>query len=84
MFLIIPLPHDFACVNQTDPMLGVSAIVAQCDSVISLKYYSRAWCCVEIMIVQMFLKSYGLVHVLVHPNEDIEGNDEKWILREGF
>ena len=74
-------------------MLGVSAlpmIVAQCDSMISLvddKYYSRAWCCVEVMIVQTLMKSYGLhhwyEHVLVQPNRDTEGNDEQWILREG-
>ena len=68
-------------------MLGVSAIVEQCDSVISLKYYSRAWCCVEVMIVQTLMESYGLhrwyEHVLDRPNEDIEGNDEKWILQEG-
>ena len=68
-------------------MLGVSAlpmIVAQCDSLISLvddKYYSRAWCCVEVMIVQTLIKSYGIhqwyEHLLVHPSEGTQENDEK-------
>ena len=93
VFLTISVLQDFACVNQDEPMLGVSAlpmIVAQCDSLISLvddKYYSRAWCCVEVMIVQTLMKSYGLhqwyEHVPVHPNEGTQENDEKWILREG-
>ena len=56
-------------------------------SLIDDKYYSRAWCCVEVMIVQTLMKSYGLhqwyEHVLVQSNKDIEGSDEKWILQEG-
>ena len=90
--LTISVLQDYAYVNQDDPMLGVSAlpmIVAQSDSLISLvddKYYSRAWCCVEVMIVQTLMKSYGLhqwyEHVLVHPNEGTEENDKQWILRE--
>ncbi|KAL9613087.1 MAG: hypothetical protein Q9167_002344 [Letrouitia subvulpina] len=57
---------DHACVNQDDPMSGVSAlpmIITQCDAVISLiddRYYNRAWCCLEAMMVQTLQTSYGL------------------------
>ena len=56
--------QDYACVDQDDPALGVSVlpiIVAQCNVVISLvdnKYYDRAWCSVEVMMVQRLKMSY--------------------------
>jgi hypothetical protein len=71
-------------------MPGVSAlpmILAQCNAVISLvddKYHDRAWCSVEVMMVQTLKKSYNLhlwyEHVLVQPDEDRGGR--KWVLRE--
>lgn len=73
-------------------MRGVSAlpmIVAQCNAVISLideEYYNRAWCSVEVMMVQALKKSYNLhlwyEHVLGQPDgkgkSDVDG-----VLREG-
>ncbi|KAF1988652.1 hypothetical protein K402DRAFT_452852 [Aulographum hederae CBS 113979] len=59
---------DFACVNQDDPMSGVSALpmnLAQCDAMISLiddEYYSRAWCSVEVMMAKTLRDSY-LTHI---------------------
>lgn len=47
-------------------MPGVNALpmlLAQCDAVISLinnDYYDRAWCCVEVMMVQVLRRAYGL------------------------
>ena len=47
---------DVACINQDDPMPGISAlpmIVAQCNTLISLVddgYHDRAWCSVEVMM----------------------------------
>lgn len=74
-------------------MSGVSAlpmILAQCDAMISLvddKYHERAWCSVEVMMMQMLKKSYDLhlwyEHVLVQPDENNNGGHEKWVLREG-
>jgi len=89
----LPLSQDLACVNQEDPMPGVSAlpmILAQCNAVISLvddQYHNRAWCTVEAMMVQTLKKSYNLhlwyEHVLVQPDENNEEGGGKWILREG-
>ena len=74
-------------------MPGVAAlpmILAQCNAVISLvddKYHERAWCSVEVMMVQTLKKSYNLhlwyQHVLVQPDENNEGGGGKWGLREG-
>ena len=73
-------------------MPGVSAlpmILAQCNAVISLvddKYHERAWCSVEVMMVQTLKKFYNLhlwyEHVLVQPDENKEGSGGKWVLRE--
>lgn len=47
-------------------MPGVHAlpmILTQCDAVISIAdefYYGRAWCSVEILLIQTLKKSYGL------------------------
>ncbi|KAF2173554.1 hypothetical protein M409DRAFT_15834 [Zasmidium cellare ATCC 36951] len=59
---------DFACIDQDAPMPGISAlplIIAQCDALISLvdeQYHQRAWCSVEVMMVQALRERYG-VHV---------------------
>ena len=58
--------QDHACVDQDDPMPGVSAllmIIAQCNALISLIddiYYQRAWCSVEVMMVQALKRSYHM------------------------
>ena len=74
-------------------MPGVSAlpmIVAQCNAMISLvddEYYKRAWCSVEVMIVQTLKKIYNLhlwyEHVPLQPDNDREKGNGKWTLREG-
>ena len=74
-------------------MPGVSAlpmILAQCNAVISLvddQYYKRAWCSVEVLMVQMLRKSYNLhlwyEHVSVQIDENQSRGVEKWVLREG-
>ena len=74
-------------------MPGVSAlpmILAQCDAVISLiddNYHQRAWCSVEVMMVQTLRRSYDLhlwyYHVLVQSDEDKPVDCDKWDLREG-
>lgn len=65
-------------------------ILAQCNAVISLvddKYHKRAWCSVEVMMVQTIKKSYNLhlwyEHVLIQPGESKDGGGGKWVLREG-
>lgn len=73
-------------------MPGVSAlpmIVAQCNAVISLldeKYHTRAWCSVEVMLVQTLRRSYGLhlwyEQVLLQPDEKSQGGGKKWALQE--
>ncbi|KAI0630345.1 hypothetical protein C8Q77DRAFT_1064118 [Trametes polyzona] len=57
---------DYACVDQDSPAAGVNALplnLAQCDAVISLvdeKYYTRAWCSVEVLMVQTLRRSWGI------------------------
>jgi hypothetical protein len=57
---------DFACIDQDFPSSGIAAlpmILAQCDAIISIvddKYYGRAWCSVEMMMIQALQRSYGL------------------------
>lgn len=57
---------DYACVCQDDPLPGVHAlplILMQCNAVISLfddDYYDRAWCSVEVLMIQAIKKSYNL------------------------
>ncbi|KAM0325900.1 hypothetical protein ACHAQA_007203 [Verticillium albo-atrum] len=76
---------DHSCVDQDDPMPGVSAlpmIVAQCNAVISLvdeHYYERAWCSVEVMMVQRLRRAYGL-HLWY---EHVDVPEKGWALREG-
>lgn len=58
--------QDSACINQDDPAPGVSALpilLAQCNAVISLideEYHTRAWCSVEVAMVQQLRESYKL------------------------
>ncbi|KAG7152015.1 hypothetical protein HYQ46_012157 [Verticillium longisporum] len=57
-------------------------IVAQCNAVISLvdgQYYERAWCSVEVMMVQQLRRAYGL-HLWY---EHIATGRGVWELREG-
>ncbi|KAM0275953.1 hypothetical protein ACHAQH_007254 [Verticillium albo-atrum] len=76
---------DHSCVDQDDPMPGVSAlpmVVAQCNAVISLvdkNYYERAWCSVEVMMVQRLKQAYGL-HLWYEHAPAAAG---VWELREG-
>ncbi|AEO65533.1 uncharacterized protein THITE_2033176, partial [Thermothielavioides terrestris NRRL 8126] len=85
---------DHACVDQDDPMPGVTAlpmIVAQCNALISLVddlYYTRAWCAVEAMMIQKLKRAYN-VHLWYEqvprlPGERSDENDDaqEWCLRE--
>ncbi|KAH9858736.1 hypothetical protein C2E23DRAFT_880176 [Lenzites betulinus] len=57
---------DVACVDQDAPDAGVNALLfnlMQCDAVISLvdeTYYSRAWCSVEVLMVQTLRLAWRL------------------------
>ena len=78
--------QDYACIDQNNPSPGISSlpmIVAQCDVVISLiddDYYDRAWCSVEVMMIQTLSKSYGL-HLWYEQVADEQTGG--WMLREG-
>ncbi|PGH02384.1 hypothetical protein GX51_04692 [Blastomyces parvus] len=89
---------DHACIDQENPAPGVSSlpmILVQCDAVISLfddLYHRRAWCSVEVMMVQTLRKSYGrhlwyeqvlAPRSLGDADGACENGNEKWILREG-
>src|SRR4051794_4380749 len=88
------MTQDFACVDQDNPVAGVSAlpiIIAQCDAVISLvdsNYYERAWCCVEAGMVQRLRSDYSkhLWYEHVPAVKDSDGpepnkSNAKWTLR---
>ncbi len=76
-------------------MPGVSAlpmIVAQCDALISLvddAYYSRAWCSVEVKMVQTLKKSYNMHLWYEHgavgqPGETgYQSGENNFVLRQG-
>ncbi|KAI1873598.1 hypothetical protein JX265_005220 [Neoarthrinium moseri] len=74
---------DSACINQKNPGPGVSALpilLAQCDVVISLvdrDYYNRAWCCIEVAMVQQLSRSYKLHHWYEHKDSTEGQNGEK-------
>lgn len=76
---------DHACVDQDNPAPGVAAlpmIIAQCNALISLvddAYHTRAWCSVEVMMVQTLRRSYNLHMWYEHVLSDSGGG----ILREG-
>ncbi len=85
------LPQDHACVDQDDPMRGVSAlpmIIVQCDAMISLvdgTHYNRAWCSLEAMMIQTLKESYGLHLWYGHVplNENTGEESTTGFLREG-
>ncbi|KAI6169057.1 hypothetical protein EDD17DRAFT_1524747 [Pisolithus thermaeus] len=76
---------DHACVDQDKPAPGVAAlpmIIAQCNALISLvddAYHTRAWCSVEVMMVQTLRKSYKL-HMWY---EHVLSDSDRGTLREG-
>ncbi|GIZ45887.1 hypothetical protein CKM354_000903500 [Cercospora kikuchii] len=59
---------DFACIDPEHQESGVAALpmlLAQCDAVISVvddKYYHRAWCNVEVMMIHKLRRTYGVHH----------------------
>ncbi|KAM0268232.1 hypothetical protein ACHAQH_010031 [Verticillium albo-atrum] len=71
---------DIACINQKDPKPGVASlpmVVAQCNALISLvddTYYDRAWCAVEVMILQSLRRPYGLHLWYEHNISGVEGS----------
>ncbi|KAE8315174.1 hypothetical protein BDV41DRAFT_200098 [Aspergillus transmontanensis] len=77
---------DWACIDQDNPLPGIAALplnLAQCDAVISLldnSYHSRAWCCVEVMIIQILRRSYGLHSWYEHTKIE---NTQHWAIKEG-
>ena len=57
-------------------------ILSQCNAVISLvddRYYTRAWCSLEVLMVQTLTRSYGL-HLWY---EHVAAGDGGWELRPG-
>lgn len=73
--------QDFACVDQSNTKPGVAALpmnLAQCNAMISLideTYYDRSWCCVEVLMIQTLLNSYGL-HLWYEHVVGTEGTEE--------
>ncbi|KAL0944564.1 uncharacterized protein CTRU02_202451 [Colletotrichum truncatum] len=71
---------DHACVDQDDPNAGVAALpmfLAQCDAMISLyddQYYDRAWCAVEVIMIETLRSSYG-IHQWYEHIEERAGDD---------
>ncbi|KAK4892639.1 hypothetical protein LTR27_008915 [Elasticomyces elasticus] len=88
---------DCACIDQANKIpgrkqRGIAALplyVAQCNAMISLvddQYYERAWCAVEVLMMQTLRESYKqhewLVHRLQSPTDRTigaleHGNDQK-------
>lgn len=61
-------------------------ILAQCNAVVSLvddEYYTRAWCSVEVMMVQTLKRSYHLHEWHEQTREDGDQELSKWTLRPG-
>jgi len=61
----LTLSQDYACIDQDNPAPGVTALpllLAQCNVVISIvdddDYYRRAWCALEILMIQTLENSY--------------------------
>ena len=64
--------------------------LAQCNALISLpddRYYERAWCSLESMMIQGLKLSYNMhewwEHVAPQLTDDREGSSENWGLRAG-
>ena len=72
--------------DQDHQQQGLAALpmsLAQCNAMISLiddTYYERAWCCIEVMMIQTLRKSYGL-HLWY---EHVIQADNKEFLRHGL
>jgi tetratricopeptide (TPR) repeat protein len=74
--------QDSACIDQDDTakkVRGISSlplIIAQCDAIISLvddTYYSRAWCAVEVLLMQtmaLYKRHECFEHLLNDPFSD--------------
>ncbi|KAF4972131.1 hypothetical protein FZEAL_9663 [Fusarium zealandicum] len=79
---------DYSCVCQDDPMPGVRAlpmILMQCNAVISLyddddDDYGRAWCSVEVLMIQAIKRSYNL-HLWYEQRP--KRAEEGWVLEDG-
>ncbi|KAM0322083.1 hypothetical protein ACHAQA_009712 [Verticillium albo-atrum] len=71
---------DIVCINQKDPKPGVASlpmVVAQCNALIGLvddTYYDRAWCAVEVMMLQSLRRPYGLHLWYEHKVSGVEGS----------
>jgi hypothetical protein len=50
-------------------------------SIIGPSYYDRAWCCVEVVTIQVLQKSYNAHHWFEYREDSREG--EKSVLRDG-
>ncbi|KAF2730554.1 hypothetical protein EJ04DRAFT_555362 [Polyplosphaeria fusca] len=85
---------DYACIDQDDPLPGVTALpllLAQCNAVISLvdngDYYTRAWCALEIVMIQTLEKSYQkhkwYEYAPSSAPSETEGGGMEWTLRAG-
>ncbi|OJT07177.1 hypothetical protein TRAPUB_1992 [Trametes pubescens] len=67
--------QDYACVDQLSPATGVNALplnLMQCNTVISLfdeRYYSRAWCSLEVLIVQTLRRAWRMHSWYVYDKE---------------
>jgi tetratricopeptide (TPR) repeat protein len=84
--LLSPCPYlysqDSACIDQDETakkVRGISSlplIIAQCDAIISLvddTYYSRAWCAVEVLLMQtmaLYKRHECFEHLLNDPSSD--------------
>ena len=81
---------DYACIDQEDPMSGIAAlpmIIAQCNALISLvdaNYYNRAWCSVEVMMIQALRRTYNLHSWFEHvanTEASKSGGNYNWTLK---
>jgi tetratricopeptide (TPR) repeat protein len=85
--------QDYACIDQDNPTSGVTALpmlLAQCNAVISIvdhdDYYTRAWCALEIVMIQTLQKSYQKhkwYEYAPSSTSSDQGGREMWTLRPG-
>ncbi|RYN31603.1 hypothetical protein AA0115_g4010 [Alternaria tenuissima] len=75
---------DYACVDQENALekeRGIDALplaVTQCNAMISLvddRYYERAWCAVEFMLMRALFESYGLHQWWEHADGTLRKGD---------
>jgi hypothetical protein len=82
---------DYACIDQDNPTSGIAAlpmIIAQCNALISLvdaDYYDRAWCSVEVTMIQALKRTYSLHKWFEHVHDQgrWDSHGSQWSLREG-